>query len=129
MIIVCMAIVGEAVFKTGGADKISHVLTKFADNERKLMFVTVIFSGLMSGFLSNTGAAGLLIALNLGISLSTGMKRSKLMVPVIVGCCFGGGITMVGTTTGPFLKETLDKLNNGMSFQFFERGRSRCSSW
>ena len=27
MIIVCMAIVGEAVFKTGGAAKIAHVLT------------------------------------------------------------------------------------------------------
>ena len=92
MIIVCMAIVGEAVFKTGGAAKIAHVLTKFADSERKLMFVTVLFSGLMSGFLSNTGAAGLLIALILGISLSTGMKRSKLMYPVIVGCCFGGGL-------------------------------------
>ena len=120
MIIVCMAIVGEAVFKTGGAAKIAHVLTKFADSERKLMFVTVLFSGLMSGFLSNTGAAGLLIALILGISLSTGMKRSKLMYPVIVGCCFGGGITIVGTTSGPYLKEALEGLGTGMTFSFFE---------
>ena len=120
MIIVCMAIVGEAVFKTGGAAKIAHVLTKFAGSERKLMFVTVLFSGLMSGFLSNTGAAGLLIALILGISLSTGMKRSKLMYPVIVGCCFGGGITIVGTTSGPYLKEALEGLGTGMTFSFFE---------
>lgn len=107
MIIVCMAIVGEAVFKTGGAAKIAHVLTKFADSERKLMFVTVLFSGL-------------LIALILGISLSTGMKRSKLMYPVIVGCCFGGGITIVGTTSGPYLKEALEGLGTGMTFSFFE---------
>lgn len=120
MIIVCMAIIGEAVFKTGGAAKIGKVLTKFASSERKLIFVTVIFSGLMSGFLSNTGAAGLLIALILGISLTTGMKRSKLMYPVIVGCCFGGGITIVGTTSGPFLKEALEGLGTGMTFSFFE---------
>lgn len=106
MIIVRMAIVGEAVFKTGGADTISHVRSKFADNERKLLFVTVIFSGPMSGFLAGAGAAGLLIALNPGISLSTSMKRSQLMDPVIAGCRFGGGITPAGTTTGPFLKET-----------------------
>lgn len=29
------------------------------------------------------------------------MKRSKLMYPVIVGCCFGGGITIVGTPPAP----------------------------
>ncbi len=119
-IIVCMAIIGEAVFKTGGAAKIARILTKFADNERKLIFVTILFSGLMSGFLSNTGAAGLLIALILGISLSTGMKRSKLMYPVIVGCCFGGGISIVGTTSGPFLKEALEGLGTGLTFSFFE---------
>ncbi|MBR2561566.1 MAG: SLC13/DASS family transporter [Solobacterium sp.] len=120
MIIVSMAIIGEAVFKTGGADKIGRLLTKFADNEKKLIFVTVLFAGIMSGFLSNTGAAGLLIALILGISASTGMKRSKLMYPVIVGCCFGGGITIVGTTSGPFLKETLEGLGTGLTFSFFE---------
>lgn len=120
MIIAAMAIIGEAVFQTGGADRIGHLLTKFAKNERYLIFAIVMFSGIMSGFLSNTGAAALLIALILGISASTGMKRSKLMYPVIVGCCFGGGITIVGTTSGPFLKETLEGLNIGQTMGFFE---------
>lgn len=120
MIIAAMAVIGEAVFQTGGADKIGHLLTRFAKNERHLIFAIVMFSGIMSGFLSNTGAAALLIALILGISASTGMKRSKLMYPVIVGCCFGGGITIVGTTSGPFLKETLEGLNIGQTMSFFE---------
>lgn len=120
MIIAAMAVIGEAVFQTGGADKIGHLLTKFAKSERYLIFAIVMFSGIMSGFLSNTGAAALLIALILGISASTGMKRSKLMYPVIVGCCFGGGITIVGTTSGPFLKETLENLGIGQTMSFFE---------
>ncbi|MCI6887597.1 MAG: SLC13 family permease, partial [Lachnospiraceae bacterium] len=120
MIIVSMSILGEAVFKTGGADKIGHLLTKASADERKLMFVIVLFSGIMSGFLSNTGAAALLIALILGMCSSTGMKRSKLMYPVVVGCCFGGGITIVGTTSGPFLKEALEGLGTGLTFSFFE---------
>ena len=85
MIIAAMAIIGEAVFKTGGAEKIGELLTKVSKDERHLIFVIVIFSGIMSGFLSNTGAAALLIALILGMCSSTGMKRSKLMYPVIVG--------------------------------------------
>lgn len=120
MIIAAMAIIGEAVFRTGGADKIGHLLTKVAKSERILMFAIVIFSGIMSGFLSNTGAAALLIALILGMCESTGMKRSKLMYPVIVGCCFGGGITIVGTTSGPFLQETLEGLGIGQTMGFFE---------
>ena len=120
MIIATMAVIGEAVFRTGGAGSISHYLVKFADSDRKLIFATVLFSGFMSGFLSNTGAAGLLIALILGIAASTGMNRCKLMYPVIVGCCFGGGITIVGTTSGPFLKEALENLNIGETMTFFE---------
>lgn len=120
MIIAAMAVIGQAVFETGGADKIGHLLTKFSKSDKQLIFAIVLLSGGMSGFLSNTGAAALLIALILGMCSSTGMKRSKLMYPVIVGCCFGGGITIVGTTSGPFLKETLDKLNIGQTMEFFE---------
>lgn len=120
MIIAAMAIIGEAVFQTGGAAKVGNILTKFAKDERHFIFAIVMFSGIMSGFLSNTGAAALLIALILGVSASTGMKRSKLMYPVIVGCCFGGGITIVGTTSGPFLKEALENLNIGQTMSFFE---------
>lgn len=120
MIIAAMAIIGEAVFKTGGAEKIGELLTKVSKDERHLIFVIVLFSGIMSGFLSNTGAAALLIALILGMCSSTGMKRSKLMYPVIVGCCFGGGITIVGTTSGPFLREALEGLDIGETMSFFE---------
>ena len=67
-IIVCMAIIGEAVFKTGGAAMIGNVLNSASrGSERKLVFCTVVLSGIMSGFLSNTGAAALLIALILGV--------------------------------------------------------------
>lgn len=120
-IIVCMAIIGEAVFKTGGAAMIGNVLNSASrGSERKLVFCTVVLSGIMSGFLSNTGAAALLIALILGVCSSTGMKRSKLMYPVIVGCCFGGGITIIGNTSSPYLKETLEGLGTGQTLEFFE---------
>ena len=120
MIIAAMAIIGEAVFQTGGAAKIGNILTKFAKDEKYFIFAIVMFSGTMSGFLSNTGAAALLIALILGVSSTTGMKRSKLMYPVIVGCCFGGGLTIVGTTSGPFLREAVENLNIGETMSFFE---------
>ena len=86
MIIASMAVIGQSVFETGGAAKIGTLLTKVSKDERHFMFAIVLLSGLMSGFLSNTGAAALLLALILGMCASTGMQRSKLCYPVIVGC-------------------------------------------
>lgn len=64
MIIASMAIIGEAVFRTGGAAKIGDIITKFAKSEQQVIFGTIILSSLMSGFLSNTGAAALLLLLS-----------------------------------------------------------------
>lgn len=81
MIIVCMAIIGEAVFKTGGAAKIGNVLTKFAGSEKKLIFVTVIFAGLMSGFLSNTGAADMIASAAQSVFTSVG---SPMLILILI---------------------------------------------
>lgn len=120
MIIASMSIIGEAIFETGGAHKLGQILTRLAKSERNLVFIIVIFSGIISGFLSNTGAAALLISFTLSICQTSKMNRTKLIYPVIVGCSLGGGLTIVGTTSGPFLKETYDSLNLGTTLSFFE---------
>ncbi|MGL5438040.1 MAG: SLC13 family permease [Lachnospiraceae bacterium] len=120
MIIASMAIIGEAVFRTGGAARIGDIITKFAKSERQVIFGTIILSSLMSGFLSNTGAAALLIAIISGMAATTGYRRSKLMYPIIVGCCLGGGISVVGTTSGMFVRESIEALGTGETLGFFE---------
>ena len=120
MIIASMAVIGQAVFDTGGADKAGNLLLKVSKNERQLSLILVLLSGFISGFISNTAAAALLITFTLGICRSTGMNRSKLMYPVVLGCSFGGGLTIVGTTSGPFLRETLESLDIGERFGFFD---------
>lgn len=120
MIIAAMAIIGEAMFRTGAATQIGVVLKKVAKTERTFVFAITIVAGIISGFLSNTGCAALLIALVLGICTSTGFRRCKLMYPIILGCCFGGGITTVGSNSTLFLKQTLEDMGNGQTMTFFE---------
>lgn len=120
MIIAAMAIIGEAMFRTGAAAQIGVILKKVAKTERTFIFAITIVSGILSGFLSNTGCAALLIALVLGICTSTGFRRSKLMYPIILGCCFGGGITTVGSNSTLFLKQSLEDMNIGQTMSFFE---------
>lgn len=120
MIIAGLGIIGEAAFKTGAAAKIGILLKRVAKTERAFVFWLTIISGIISGFLSNNGAAALLISLTLGICTSAKLRRCKMMYPITVGAIMGGGMTTVGSNSTLYLKEVLEGLGNGQSMSFFE---------
>lgn len=120
MIIAGLGIIGEAAFKTGAAAKIGIVLRKVAKTERAFVFWLTIGAGIISGFLSNNGAAALLISLTLGICASTKYRRCKMMYPITVGAVMGGGMTTVGSNSTLYLKEVLEEMGNGQTMTFFE---------
>lgn len=55
------SLVGGALFETGMANKIGGVVTHFAKSEKQLIIAIMIITGVMSGVLSNTGTAAVLI--------------------------------------------------------------------
>jgi di/tricarboxylate transporter len=120
MIIAGLAIVGEAMFRTGAAAQVGIFLKKVAKSERILVFWLVMGSGILSGFLSNNGCAALIMALTLGICLTTGFRRCKLMYPIAVGICYGGGMTTVGSNSTLYLKGILEGLGPQYTMDFFE---------
>ena len=61
ILFVAMFIVGGALFETGMANEIGSLVTKFAKTERGLIVAIMVIVGGMSGFLSNTGTAAVLI--------------------------------------------------------------------
>ena len=84
ILFVAMFIVGGALFETGMANKIGGIVTKFAKTERMLIIAIMIIVGLMSGILSNTGTAAVLIPVVIGIAAKSGYKRSKLLMPILI---------------------------------------------
>ena len=77
ILFVAMFIVGGALFETGMANKIGGVVTHFAKTERQLIIAIMIIVGLMSGVLSNTGTAAVLIPVVIGIAAKSGYSRSS----------------------------------------------------
>ena len=67
ILFVAMFIVGGALFETGMANKIGGVVTHFAKTERQLIIAIMVIVGLMSGVLSNTGTAAVLIPVVLSL--------------------------------------------------------------
>lgn len=84
ILFVAMFIVGGALFETGMANKIGGIVTRFAKTERMLIVAIMVIVGLMSGVLSNTGTAAVLIQVVIGIAAKSGYKRSKLLMPILI---------------------------------------------
>ncbi len=119
ILFVAMFIVGGALFETGMANKIGSLVTKFAGSERKLIVAIMVIVGMMSGFLSNTGTAAILIPVVIGIAARSGYKRSKLLMPLVFAAAMGGNLSLIGAPGNMIAQSTLSE-TTGETFGFFE---------
>ncbi len=118
VLFVAMFIVGGALFETGMANEIGGIVTKFAKTERQLIVAIMVIVGVMSGVLSNTGTAAVLIPVVIGIAAKSGFKRSRLLMPLVFAAAMGGNLSLIGAPGNMIAQTTLEPL--GMKFGFFE---------
>ena len=118
ILFVAMFIVGGALFETGMANEIGSLVTKFAKSERGLIVAIMMIVGVMSGFLSNTGTAAVLIPVVIGIAAKSGYKRSRLLMPLVFAAAMGGNLSLIGAPGNMIAQSALEPL--GLSFGFFE---------
>ena len=79
ILFVAMFIVGGALFETGMANKIGGVVTHFAKSEKQLIIAIMVIVGVMSGVLSNTGTAAVLIIAVLLFNVGARLLGNKIM--------------------------------------------------
>ena len=118
ILFVAMFIVGGALYETGMANKIGGIVTHFARSERSLIVAIMVIVGLMSGVLSNTGTAAVLIPVVIGIAAKSGYARSKLLMPLVFAAAMGGNLSLIGAPGNLIAQSALGEI--GMSFGFFE---------
>lgn len=118
ILFVAMFIVGGAFFETGMANQVGGIVTKFAKTERQLIVAIMVVTGLMSGVLSNTGTAAVLIPVVIGIAAKSGFSRSKLLLPLVFAAAMGGNLSLIGAPGNLIAQAQLQEL--GGKFGFFE---------
>ena len=118
ILFVAMFIVGGALFETGMANEIGGLVTKFAKTERQLIISIMVIVGLMSGVLSNTGTAAILIPVVIGIAAKSGFRRSRLLMPLVFAAAMGGNLSLIGAPGNMIAQSTLETV--GLKFGFFE---------
>ena len=119
-VILCvgMFVVGQALFETGMANKIGGVVTHFAKTERQLIVAIMVIVGAMSGFLSNTGTAAILIPVVIGIAAKSGYSRSRLLMPLVFAAAMGGNLSLIGAPGNMIAQSSMEKI--GLKFGFFD---------
>lgn len=118
-VILCvgMFVVGQALFETGMANKIGGLVTRFAKTEKTLIVAIMVIVGVMSGFLSNTGTAAVLIPVVCGIADESGYSRSRLLMPLVFAAALGGNLFIIGAPGNLMGVNALQEM--GMSTSFF----------
>ena len=78
----------------------------------------MLIVGLMSGVLSNTGTAAVLIPVVIGIASKSGFSRSRLLMPLVFAAAAGGNLSLIGAPGNLIAQSALQ--TKGLSFGFFE---------
>ena len=117
-VILCvgMFVVGQALFETGMANRIGRLVTRFAKTERSLIVAVMLITGLMSGFLSNTGTAAVLIPVVCGIADESGFSRGKLLMPLVFAAALGGNLSIIGAPGNLMGVNALQEMGLATSF-------------
>ena len=94
------------------------MVTHFAKTERQLIIAIMVIVGVMSGFLSNTGTAAILIPVVIGIAAKSGYSRSRLLMPLVFAAAMGGNLSLIGAPGNMIAQSSMEKI--GLKFGFFD---------
>ena len=120
MTIGAMFILGEALTRTGVIDWIASRFEKLAGKSltRAIAMLAIIVIP-FSAFMNNTPVVIVFLPVLLAFSRSTGIKASKLLIPLSFLGILGGTITLIGTSTN-LLVSGLSKQEGQPAFGIFE---------
>ncbi|MUU78395.1 SLC13 family permease [Winogradskyella endarachnes] len=122
IMIAALFIIGEGLSQTGWTALAGEKFIKLAGKSKvKLLLITTLGSGLLSGVVSNTGTVATLMPVTISSAWSIGTLPSKLLMPVAFGSNTGGLLTLTGTPPNIIVNNTM--MESGLEgFSFFEFG-------
>jgi len=120
IMIAALFIIGEGLSQTGWTALAGKKFVEWAGKSvPKLLIIITLGSGILSGFVSNTGTVATLMPLTISSAWSIGTMPSKILMPVAFGSNTGGLLTLTGTPPNIIASNAL--VEAGFEgFSFFE---------
>ena len=122
IMIAALFIIGEGLSQTGWTALAGKKLIELAGKSiPKLLVIITLGSGVLSGFVSNTGTVATLLPASISSAWSIGTMPSKILIPVAFGSNTGGLLTLTGTPPNIIANNALIEAGYE-GFSFFEFG-------
>ena len=119
VMMVCLFIVGGAIFQTGLAKKIStRLLTLAGDSQLKLFLLVMLVTGIIGAFVSNTGTVALMLPIVISLANGANSDPKRFLMPLAFASSMGGMLTLIGTPPNMIISDTLSA-NNYEPLKFF----------
>jgi di/tricarboxylate transporter len=114
-------IISAGLTRTGVADLIARQVVRLAGrNQLRLVALLMVTVGLMSAFMSNVGAAAILLPAVMSVARTTDVAPSKLLIPLAWASLLGGNVTMIGTPPNILASSIMESYGGIEPFSFFD---------
>ena len=112
-------IVGGAILQTGLAQSAGNNIAQLAKgNETRAFVLVMLATSVIGAFVSNTGTVAIMMPIIVSMATSSGIRSSRLLMPMAFAGSLGGMLTLIGTPPNLVISETL-KDNGFAPLAFF----------
>ena len=107
-------IVGGAILQTGLAQSAGNNIAQLAKgNETRAFVLVMLATSVIGAFVSNTGTVAIMMPIIVSMAASSGIRSSRLLMPMAFAGSLGGMLTLIGTPPNLVISETLE--DNGFA--------------
>ncbi|MCB0046903.1 MAG: SLC13 family permease [Caldilineaceae bacterium] len=118
--VAAMFVLSNGLLKTGALESVVAFLGHYAQGSlRRLLTAVGVTVASASAFVNNTPVVVMMMPVLLSLSRSTGMRASKLLLPLSYFAILGGTVTLLGTSTN-ILLDDLYRRAGGPGFGLFD---------
>ena len=112
IMMVGLFIVGGAIFNTGLAKMMGAKLSRLGNGSpTRLFLVVVLATGVIGGFVSNTGTVALMLPIVVSMAASAGAPASRFLMPLAFASSIGGMLTLIGTPPNLVIAEAWEEFS------------------
>lgn len=112
IMMVGLFVVGGAIFNTGLAKMIGARLSRLGNGSpTRLFLVVVLATGVIGGFVSNTGTVALMLPIVVSMAAAAGATASRFLMPLAFASSMGGMLTLIGTPPNLVIAEAWEEFS------------------
>lgn len=121
--IACMFVLSAGLERSGCIDIMARLFQRLAgQGELRVLIILMLLAAALSAFINNTPVVVVFLPIVLSLAKTTGLKASRLLIPLSFASILGGTCTLTGTSTNLIIDGVVREYGEP-AFSMFELSR------